>query len=77
MRLKIKYFGLLAEIAKCDEETFEFSRSSVSELLSELYIKYPDLKGKDFKVAQNLEIVSEESSITATEIALLPPFSGG
>jgi molybdopterin synthase sulfur carrier subunit len=77
MQLKIKYFGLLAEITDCNEETFEFSKSSVSELLGELFIKYPLLKQKDFKIAQNHEIVSNNSIITNPEIALLPPFSGG
>ena len=77
MQLKIKYFGLLAEITDCNEETFEFSKSTVSELLGELFIKYPSLKQKDFKVAQNHEIVSNNSIITNPEIALLPPFSGG
>lgn len=77
MQLQIKYFGLLAEITNCEQETFEFSKSLVSELLEELYIKYPLLKKKDFKVAQNHEIVSNESNITNPEIALLPPFSGG
>lgn len=77
MQLQIKYFGLLAEITNYEEETIEFSKSLVSELLDDLYAKYPLLKQKEFKVAQNHEIVSNESNITSTEIALLPPFSGG
>ena len=77
MQLQIKYFGLIAEITDCDKETIEFSKTLVSELLEELYVKYPSLKQKDFKVAQNHEIVSNSSEITNPEIALLPPFSGG
>ncbi|TJY34653.1 MoaD/ThiS family protein [Pontimicrobium aquaticum] len=77
MQLQIKYFGLLAEITNCEGETIEFSKTSVSDLLEELYIKYPLLKQKDFKVAQNYDIVSNSSEITNPEIALLPPFSGG
>ncbi|MFT5102760.1 MAG: molybdopterin synthase sulfur carrier subunit [Candidatus Latescibacterota bacterium] len=77
MEVTIKYFGLLAEVTNQNEETLVFSSTSISELLEALYIKYPALKEKDFQVAQNLEIVSKEASITATEIALLPPFSGG
>ena len=34
MQLQIKYFGLLAEITNCDQETLEFSKSQVSDLLS-------------------------------------------
>ncbi len=77
MTLQIKYFGLLAEITNCEEEMIEFSKSIVSDLLEDLYLKYPELKQKEFKVAQNHELVSNDSIITKTEIALLPPFSGG
>jgi molybdopterin synthase sulfur carrier subunit len=77
MNLNIKYFGLLAEITQCPEESLEFSKTRVSDLLEELYKKYPGLKEKDFQVAQNLELVSKDANLISTEIALLPPFSGG
>jgi len=77
MQLNIKYFGLLSEITKCHEEPLNFSETSVSELLDVLFYKYPELKTKDFQVAQNNEIVTEETLVSGTEIALLPPFSGG
>jgi molybdopterin synthase sulfur carrier subunit len=77
MQLNIKYFGLLAEITNCNEETLEFSNTTISELLETLYNKYPELKTKDFQVAQNKEIVSNITNISGDEIALLPPFSGG
>jgi molybdopterin synthase sulfur carrier subunit len=77
MNLNIKYFGLLAEVTQCKEETLMFSKNSVSDLLEVLFEKYPNLKEKDFQVAQNLEIVSKDAILLNTEIALLPPFSGG
>ncbi|MDU8885072.1 MoaD/ThiS family protein [Yeosuana sp. MJ-SS3] len=77
MVLNIKYFGLLTEITKCSEENIEFSKSSVLELLNLLFNKYPELKHKDFEVAQNNKIVSKDTMVSETEIALLPPFSGG
>lgn len=77
MILTIKYFGLLAEVTQCDEEQFDFSGSNVSELREALYQKYEMLTLKDFQVAQNQILVSNEVEITATEIALLPPFAGG
>jgi molybdopterin synthase sulfur carrier subunit len=77
MNLKIRYFGLLAEITNHSEETIVFSKSSVSDLLELLFEKYPKLKEKDFQVAQDLEIVSMETILLESEIALLPPFSGG
>ena len=77
MNLNIKYFGLLAEITQCTEETLEFSEASVSDLLELLYQKYPGLKDKDFQVAQNKTLVSRDATLVESEIALLPPFSGG
>jgi len=77
MNLNIKYFGLLAEITQCSQETLEFSKTSVSDLLVVLFKKYPALKEKDFQVAQNHTLVSRDSVLMESEIALLPPFSGG
>jgi len=77
MKLNIKYFGLLAEVTQCNEEQFEFSGSKVSELRNALYNKYTQLNQKDFQVAQNQVLVQNETIITKTEIALLPPFAGG
>jgi molybdopterin synthase sulfur carrier subunit len=77
MNLKIRYFGLLAEITNRSEETLSFSKTSVSDLLELLFEKYPELKEKDFQVAQDLEIVSKDMILLESEIALLPPFSGG
>lgn len=77
MQLNIKYFGLIAEITKCNEETLEFSNETILELLECLYWKYPELRTKDFQIAQNQEVVSKETMVSGEELALLPPFSGG
>jgi len=77
MNLNIKYFGSLAEITHRNEETLEFKMTSGSELLNVLFEKYPELKTKDFQLAQNHEIISKDTIISDNEIALLPPFSGG
>lgn len=77
MNISIKYFGLIAEITQCEHETIDFSESSLSELLVQLYIKYPSLKTKEFQVAQDQELISNETLLTGRELALLPPFAGG
>jgi len=77
MQLNIKYFGLLAEITECSEESLIFNKSTIGDLLEVVSNKYPELKVKDFQVAQNNEIVTKETLVSGTEIALLPPFSGG
>jgi len=75
--LNIKYFGLLAEITVCSEESLVFNKSTIGDLLEIVSNRYPELKAKDFQVAQNNEIVTEETLVSGAEIALLPPFSGG
>jgi len=67
----------LAEVTNCQEEYVNSSLSSVKDLLDLLYIKYPELKNKDFQVAQNNTIVTLGNKLENTEIALLPPFAGG
>lgn len=77
MQLTIKYFGLLTEFTKCNEEQIEFSGMIINDLLEIIYLKYPKLKETNFQLAQNQVIVSNVTEISGTEIALLPPFAGG
>ncbi|MFT6126855.1 MoaD/ThiS family protein [Candidatus Marifrigoribacter sp. Uisw_064] len=77
MNIPIKYFGLIAEITQCENETIDFSEASLKELLSHLYLKYPKLKDQEFQVAQDQELISSETKLTGKELALLPPFAGG
>ncbi|MDO7173306.1 MoaD/ThiS family protein [Mariniflexile sp. AS56] len=77
MNISIKYFGFIAEVTDCEEETISFSGTTISELLDVLHSKYEALKNNDFQVAQNQSLVPFETEITGKEIALLPPFAGG
>lgn len=77
MRINIKYFGQIAELTQIEEEYLECSGRLVSDLLETLNSKYDALKTKDFKIAQNQELVSAETELSGAEIALLPPFAGG
>ena len=77
MQLTIKYFGMLAEITQRKEEDILFESDTISDLLDSLCIKYPKLKGRSFQIAQNNELVTKETKLQSSEIALLPPFAGG
>lgn len=77
MKLKIKYFGMLAEFTNCEEETIDFTKSTVSDLIDELNDLHPELNTINFQVAIDKKIVDKNSLITEAEIAMLPPFSGG
>ncbi len=77
MQIIIKYFGMLAEVTNCQEETLDEEVTTVLEVLNILYSKYPLLKTKDFQVAQNQVLVAKETLLIQGELALLPPFAGG
>lgn len=77
MTLTIKYFGMLIEVTQCTEETVPFTEGTISDLLKQLFKKHPLLEEKAFKVAQNQSLVNEDEIVSHSEIALLPPFSGG
>lgn len=77
MQLNIKYFGRVAEITGQSEEIIDFGELTLYQLLDIIFEKYPKLETEDFQVAHNKEIVIGNIKITNSEIAILPPFSGG
>ena len=77
MTITIKYYGMLAEITQCQEETIAFQPNTVEALLDDVYKKYPKLKEIEFKIAQNNTIIPNNSLLIQNELALLPPFAGG
>ncbi|UGS21643.1 MoaD/ThiS family protein [Flavobacterium cyclinae] len=80
MTVKIKYFGLIADITKRNEELFSLSESVITteELISDLYKIYTELKNTSFVIAVNKSIVTSDLKLNNNDIiALLPPFAGG
>lgn len=77
MKIELKYFGVLAEIAKRHTEVVDVSDSITSEALnSEISEKY-GFKDLDYRLAVNHKLNSEENLKNGDEIAFLPPFAGG
>ena len=75
--MKILAFGKIAEIVQSDHLEWAAVRDT-DVLRKELESNFPDLKGMDFKIAVDKKIVSDYNEINeGSEIALLPPFSGG
>lgn len=77
MKLNVKYFGMLSEVTTCNEEDITFNGGTIADLLELLFNRYPSLKGKTFRVAQNNTLSPNECEISANKIALLPSFAGG
>lgn len=76
-KISVRAFGMIAE--KIGSGQIQLTGiSTVEELLDSLFEKFPDLKNMKFSIAINKQLVSENAPIPAdSEIALLPPFSGG
>lgn len=78
MKITIKYFGMLAEIAGKFEEVLEVKeRLFVSELKVKQIKTYqiPDAESIQLAVNQNLN--KEVELKEGDEVAFLPPFAGG
>lgn len=78
MILKLKYFGMIAEVIGKDEESFEFNNITIKELDTLLKSSYKNLNSMNYKIAVNQSIVDQDTMLNENdEIALLPPFAGG
>lgn len=75
--ITVRAFGMIAE--KIGSGQIQLTGiSTIEDLQISLFDKFPDLKNMKFSVAINKQLVSGNQSIPeGSEIALLPPFSGG
>ena len=75
--MNIRVFGNLNDIIKSPPE-IEFP-VTLGEFRGILYAKFPELESLVIKIAINQQITEDEALLLTenSEIALLPPFSGG
>lgn len=77
MEVNILAFGKIADITARSAWKMEGVRSS-SDLREQLEAQYPALRDMRYQIAVDKKIVNSETQLTdGTEVALLPPFSGG
>ena len=81
MQVKVRYFGMMKEIAGRDQEVVELGEGScVADLFAQLQQRFPKLDSfrGSIALAVNLEY-SDGSAILHDndEVALIPPVSGG
>ena len=77
--MKLKIFGKLTDIFNGNEYDLDSKNvTSVSELKVKLFEKFPELKESTFLIIVN-GVKANDSKIISipSEIALLPPYSGG
>ncbi|MCJ8154559.1 MoaD/ThiS family protein [Chryseobacterium sp. SSA4.19] len=77
--MKLKIFGKLTDLFNGNDYDLDSEDiSSVSDLKNRLYEKFPALKESTFLVVVNGIKSDDDTSINKnSEIALLPPYSGG
>lgn len=78
-KLNIRYYGLLTDITKNENELIEVNRSYyLSSLLSDLYERYPDFKNHSIAFfGDGNKLHNKEEISSYAEIDCMPPFSGG
>ena len=77
IQLKVKSFGKIAEIVG-DNVIISLENNTVGDLKNHLENTYIELEKFPFVIAIDRKIVSNDTVLNNdSEIALLPPFSGG
>ena len=75
--MTVKVFGQLSDIIGSNSLQVD-GVTSTDELIKTLQLKYPVITNFKYKVAVNRDIIQSNTTLQRdTEVALLPPFSGG
>ena len=76
-QMNIMVFGQLEDITGASIISID-EVADTQQLLSSLYIRFPQLKQKQILIAVDQKIIHENTVISdQSTVALLPPFSGG
>ena len=76
MQVNVMVFGQIAEITGSSK--FAIDVADTNELIDKLSSLYPKLRNSKYAVAVNREIIRDNKELDEhSEIAILPPFSGG
>ena len=77
MKIKIRYFGQLAEIIGEKEDEISTESKNIIHLKEDLIKLHPVLKEYTIQIAQNNEIMGEKDILNSSQIDIFSPFSGG
>ena len=76
MQVNVMVFGQIAEITGSSK--FPIDVADTNELINKLNALYPTLQNSKYAVAVNREIIRDNRKLDEhSEVAILPPFSGG
>lgn len=78
MKIKAKYFGMIAEKIGKTNEDFEVDFNKNINLKTFFETKYTTIQTINYKIAVNQELKDHiDFESESVEVALLPPFAGG
>jgi sulfur-carrier protein len=75
--IRVYFFGQLTDVTGVEQVTVPVMIDSAT-LEQWLLRKYPGLAAKKYRIAVNKQVISATTALTGdSEVAFLPPFSGG
>jgi sulfur-carrier protein len=79
MKIKLKYFGMVAEVTDTNDESLEVEdHININKLKLMLESKYNSLNSMTYKIAVNQSLKEDVTILHDNdEVVLLPPFAGG
>ncbi|MHA2620555.1 MAG: molybdopterin converting factor subunit 1 [bacterium JZ-2024 1] len=80
MKITVRYFGIASEIAGTREQTLEVPDGTrLSDLREQIFREFPRLAEMESALlfAVDAEVVDEAELRHGSEVAILPPVSGG
>ena len=77
MKVKVLFFGVLAEVAGTAGQNYE-KVNSFNDLNQMIKDDYPEFVNYNYRISVNNEIINNDPLLNdGDEVALLPPFAGG
>ena len=77
MNVTVKLFGQIVDAVGSNSTQVD-NVADTDELIQNLQLKYPALTNSKYRIAVNRNIIQSNTALQQdTEVALLPPFSGG
>lgn len=78
LKLRLKYFGMIAEHVGVHDEEKEIMATTSDDLKSALELEHFILQTIPYRIAHNKQMIASTVHLRdGDEIALLPPFAGG
>lgn len=75
--ITFKYYGQLTDLLGMTEESTSLELSDTASLRESLIQRHPVLEQHSFTLAQNNRMLHETDEVSATQVDVFPPFSGG